>query len=156
MKMRAAAGAAQTIPPEAAAGLVRSGMWLDFGARLCQPDVFDTALAARIQELTDVKVRNCLSCRPRASLDADPAGEHVHLFNLHFSGYDRKKPDAGRCHHVPVNLGEIPDYYRRFIDPVDMVILKTCPMDALSRVTTRRLRSCQIRHRLRSIVPSPS
>ena len=37
--------------------------------------------------------------------------------------------DAGRCHYMPVNLGEIPDYYRRFIDPVDIVILKTCPMD---------------------------
>ena len=28
-----------------------------------------------------------------------------------------------------MNLGEIPDYYRRFIDPVDVVILKTCPID---------------------------
>lgn len=32
-------------------------------------------------------------------------------------------------HYLPVNLGEIPDYYRRFMDPVDIVILKTCPMD---------------------------
>jgi acyl-CoA hydrolase len=23
----------------------------------------------------------------------------------------------------------VPDYYRRFLDPVDIVILKTCPMD---------------------------
>src|SRR3954451_1858670 len=45
-------------------------------------------------------------------------------------GYDRKLHDAGRCHYLPVNLGEIPDYYRRFIDPVDIVILKCCPMDA--------------------------
>ena len=37
--------------------------------------------------------------------------------------------DAGRCNYIPVNLGEIPDYYRRFIDPVDIVVLKTCPMD---------------------------
>jgi acyl-CoA hydrolase len=28
-----------------------------------------------------------------------------------------------------VNLGEIPDYYRRFIPPVDIVVLKTCPID---------------------------
>ena len=35
----------------------------------------------------------------------------------------------GRCNYIPVNLGEVPDYYRRFIDPVDIVILKTCPMD---------------------------
>ncbi len=30
---------------------------------------------------------------------------------------------------MPLNLGEVPDYYRRFLDPVDIVILKTCPMD---------------------------
>jgi acyl-CoA hydrolase len=30
---------------------------------------------------------------------------------------------------VPLNLGEVPDYYRRFIEPVDIVILKTCPPD---------------------------
>ena len=23
----------------------------------------------------------------------------------------------------------MPDYYRRFLDPVDMIVLKTCPMD---------------------------
>lgn len=44
--------------------------------------------------------------------------------------YDRRKHDAGIANYLAVNLGEIPDYYRRFIDPVDIVILKTCPMDA--------------------------
>ena len=40
------------------------------------------------------------------------------LFSLHFSGYDRKKHDDGRCNYIPVNLGEVPDYYRRFMAPV--------------------------------------
>jgi acyl-CoA hydrolase len=30
---------------------------------------------------------------------------------------------------MPLNLGEVPDYYRRFLAPVDIAILKTCPMD---------------------------
>ena len=30
---------------------------------------------------------------------------------------------------MPLNLGEVPDYYRRFLDPVDIAMLKTCPMD---------------------------
>jgi acyl-CoA hydrolase len=67
--------------------------------------------------------------RPRAILEADPDGEHFFWVNLHFSGYDRRKHDAGLANYLPVNLGEIPDYYRRFIDPVDIVVLKTCPMD---------------------------
>lgn len=112
-----------------AAGLVRSGDWLDYGAIVNQPDVFDTALAARVADLRDVKIRACLSVRPRAVLEADPNGEHFQWFNLHFSGYDRKKHDAGISHYIPVNLGEIPDYYRRFIDRVDIAILKCRPMD---------------------------
>jgi acyl-CoA hydrolase len=126
---RVATAPARAISPQQAANLVTSGMWLDYGAGLCQPDLFDRALGARICELSNVKIRHCLTMRPRAVLDADPGGEHVHVFSLHFSGYDRKKHDEGRCHYIPVNLGEIPDYYRRFMAPADIVVVKTCPMD---------------------------
>ena len=126
---RAARAPAQTITPDRAAGFVTSGMWLDYGAGLCQPDVFDRALGARIGELSNVKIRHCLTMRPRAVLDADPDGHHVYWFSLHYSSYDRKKHDEGRCNYIPVNLGEIPDYYRRFMDPADIVVLKTCPLD---------------------------
>ena len=129
MTMRAATHGAAVISAEQAAGLVRSGMWIDYGATLCQPDVFDRALAARAAELSNVKIRSCLSMKPRAVLEADPDGAHFFCFSLHFSGYDRRKHDAGRCSYMPLNLGEISDYYRRFIDPVDIVILKTCRMD---------------------------
>jgi acyl-CoA hydrolase len=130
MQRRAAAQPAKKISAQEAAGLVKSGMWLDYGTSLIQPDVFDKALAVRVPELENIKIRNCLTVRPRAVLDADPNGERVHCFNLHFSGYDRKQHDAGRVHYLPVNLGEIPDYYRRFIPPIDIVVFKTAPMDA--------------------------
>lgn len=120
---------ARHITCQAAAELVQSNMWLDYGAALCQPDVFDQALAARSGELANVKIRSCLSLKPRAVLEADPEGKHFHWFSWHFSGYDRRKHDAGCCNYVPLNLGEVPDYYRRFIDPVDIVVLKTCPPD---------------------------
>ena len=129
MSLRQAPQAAQTISAEQAAALVKSGMWIDYGATLCQPDVFDQALALRKEELRDVKFRSCITMRPRAVLDQDPEGKHFHLFSMHFSGYDRKMHDAGRVHYLPVNLGEIPDYYQRFIPPVDIVVLKTCRMD---------------------------
>jgi acyl-CoA hydrolase len=66
----------ETVSAEHAASLVQSGMWLDYGASHCQPDVFDKALAARKDELQNVRIRSCLSLRP-------------------------------------LNLGEVPDYYRR-------------------------------------------
>jgi acyl-CoA hydrolase len=117
------------INAEQAAGLVRSGMWLDYGVGLCQPDAFDKALGGRCDGLHNVKIRSCLSMRPRAVIEEDPEGEHFFYFSWHFSGYDRRKHDAGRCHYMPLNLGEVPEYYRRFLDPVDIAILQTCPMD---------------------------
>jgi acyl-CoA hydrolase len=130
MALRQSARPAERISATTAAGLVRSGMWLDYGAVLAQPDVFDAALAARRDQLRGVKIRACLSMRPRAVLEADPEGRHFHWVSLHFSGYERKKHDAGLVNYLPVNLGEIPDYYRRFIEPVDIAIIKTAPMDA--------------------------
>src|SRR5579871_5738144 len=129
MQMRMASGPARAISSDEAAGLVRSGMWLDYGVGLCQPDVFDHALAARKDSVENVKIRSCLTMRPRAVVNADPEGKHFCWFSWHFSGLDRKMHDCGCCNYMPLNLGEVPDYYRRFIDPVDMVILKTCPMD---------------------------
>ena len=124
------ARAARHISAEAAAALVRSGDWVDYGAVLSMPDAFDIALAARIGELSDVKVRGCLSLRSRAVVEADREREHVSFFNWHMSGYDRKHSDVGSQNYIPCNLGEIPDYYRRFIDPVDVMVIKACPQDS--------------------------
>ena len=121
--------AAQRISAQAAAELVRSGMWLDFGVTLCQPDVFDSALARRVDELDDVKIRSCLSLKPRACVEADPSGRRLRWFSWHFSGYDRKKHDAGTCTYIPLNLGEVVDYYRRFLEPIDIAVIKARPMD---------------------------
>ena len=129
MMKRVAAAPIKSISADEAAGFVTSGMWLDYGTGLCQPDLFDRALAARICELTNVKIRSCLTMRSRAVLDADPNGGHVYFFSLHYSAHDRRNHDAGRCNYIPVNLGEVPDYYRRFMNPVDIAVFKTCPID---------------------------
>jgi acyl-CoA hydrolase len=119
----------QRISAADAAALVRSGDWVEYGAGMGQPDVFDSALAQRIDELEDVKIRACLTLRPRAVLEADPGRDHFHWFNWHYTGYDRAKGDVGCANYIPCNLGEIPDYYRRFIDPSEIAVIKTCPKD---------------------------
>ncbi len=118
------------ISADAAAALVASEAWIDYGFGLGQPDLFDRALAARKNALRGVKIRSCLTMQPRAVLAADPTGEHFLAFNWHFSGYDRQQHDAGLCNYIPMNFGEAPDYYRRFVDRVDLACVKTCPMDA--------------------------
>jgi acyl-CoA hydrolase len=121
---------ARRITAAQAAALVPSGSWIEYASALVQPDVFDRALAARAAELHDVKIRGCLTMRPRAVLETDPLREHFHWYSWHHGGYDRRKSDAGLAHYIPCNLGEIPDYYRRFIDPPEVAVLKACPMDA--------------------------
>src|SRR5262249_18267384 len=61
--------------------------------------------------------------------ECDPEGEHFLWFNWHFSGLDRRYCDADRGNYIPMNFGEAPAYYRRFIERVDVACIKTCPMD---------------------------
>jgi len=129
MKMRQATAPARTISATEAASLVRSGMWLDYAGSFNQPEVFDRALGARITQVSDLKIRNTLTMRPLAVMENDPEGRHVHLLSLHMGGYDRRLHDLGRCSYIPLNLGEGPDLYRRFIDPVDILIVKARPLE---------------------------
>ncbi|WP_310474311.1 acetyl-CoA hydrolase/transferase C-terminal domain-containing protein [Sandarakinorhabdus sp.] len=128
MKMRQAAAAAKTITAAEAAAMVKSGMWIDYLGSINQPDVFDRALGERISELSNLKLRSTVSMRPRAVMENDPEGRHVHMISLHMGSYDRRLHEQGRCSYTPLNLGEISDYYRRFIPPVDIVIFKARPL----------------------------
>ena len=130
MTKRQPAAPAKTVTAQEAARLVKSGMWVDYGLCLAQPDDFDKALAERVTELHDLKIRNIISMRPVAAIDADPEGEHAYLINLHFSGWDRRKGEIGRASYMPLNLGEVNDYYRRFTHAPDIVVVRSPPMDS--------------------------
>ena len=116
------------ISAEEAAAKVKSGDWLEYGFGLGQPDAFDRALAERIAKLERVKIRGCLAMRPRAAVEADPESRHLVYLSWYFSGLERKMHDRGLACHTPMNFGEAPDNYRRFIE-VDLAVLKTAPID---------------------------
>jgi acyl-CoA hydrolase len=116
------------IDAEQAAAKVKSGDWVDYGFGLGQPDLFDRAMADRITKLDRVKIRGCLAMRPRAAIEADPEARHAAYLSWYFSGLERKMHDRGLAHHIPMNFGEAPSNYRRFID-VDVAVLKTAPID---------------------------
>lgn len=130
MNRRIAKHPAQKITADQAAALVESGMWVDYGGTYLQPEAFDAALAKRANELKNVKLRTCLSVRPLKALEADPHGAAFHSFNWHFSVLDRMYAAKGQCTYTPLNLGEVPDYYRRFLPPQDIVVIKVAPMEA--------------------------
>jgi len=121
--------AAKLISADHAAALVKSGDWLDYAGSILQPELFDQALARRKEHLHDVKIRSCCSFSPRAVIEADPTGDHFLWFSWHFSAYERAKNVAGRVNYIPMNFGEAPDYYRRFIERVDLACIRTAPMD---------------------------
>ena len=83
----------KTVSAEEAAALVKSGDWIDYGFGVAQPDVFDRALAARIAQLSGVKIRGTLALRPRAVIEADPEGRHAKYFSWYFSGLERQLHD---------------------------------------------------------------
>jgi acyl-CoA hydrolase len=118
----------KTVDPVAAAAVVRSNSWVDYGFGLGQPVLFDQALAALVSKLENVKIRGCLTFTPRAAIEADPEQKHTAYFSWYFSGLDRRMHDRGLCHHIPMNFGEAPDYYRRFVS-VDVAVVKTAPID---------------------------
>jgi acyl-CoA hydrolase len=133
MQRRKPVAPARNITADEAAALVQSNTWIDYCGSLSAPQAFDRALAKRVGSVENVKIRSVISLRPVAAVEADPEGRSFHFFNWHLSGYDRRLHDAGRCHHIPLHLGEVPDYYRRFLAPVDICVLKVAPADASGR-----------------------
>jgi acyl-CoA hydrolase len=63
-------------------------------------------------------------------VEADPEAKSFRTYSWHFGGYERAKHAERLCGYTPLNLGEVPDYYRRFIDPVDIAVIRARPADA--------------------------
>lgn len=112
-----------------AAAMVNSGDTLDLGFAICQPDLFDRALAGRKDHLKDVRIRMAITAVPRQVIECDREQRHFYVENWHFSSYDRLWYDEGAVSYVPMNFGEAPKIYRELRE-IDLLVLKTTPMDA--------------------------
>ena len=115
---------------EEAVKVVKSGDWVDYTWATSQPVELDKALAARKDELTDVKVRGGISMWMPEICKAEDAGEHFTWHSWHCSGIDRKIIGKGMGYFMPMRYSELPRFYREELDPVDVVMLQTTPMDA--------------------------
>lgn len=58
---------------EQAVKVVKSGYWVDYSFATAQPISLDNALAARKDELWDIKIRGGLILSPLAVVEADPS-----------------------------------------------------------------------------------
>ena len=98
--------------PEEAVRLVKSGDWVDYSSNNGYPASLDEALAARRDELFDVKVRGNLLPGPISVVECDPEGEHFTYNTWHCSSYERKLCDRGRAYFTPMLFRNLSWYYR--------------------------------------------
>lgn len=114
---------------EEAVKVVKSGDWVDYTWVTSHPVELDKALAARKDELYDVKVRGGISMWMPEICKVENAADHFTWHSWHCSGLDRKIIASGMGYFGPMRYSELPRFYREHLDPVDVVMLQTTPMD---------------------------
>ena len=109
---------------------VKSGDWLDYGWCACTVDALDKALAKRMGELHDIKIRGGILMHRPAIFDIENPVEHFCWNSWHMSGIERKAIKEGFSFYAPIRYSELPGYYRNCIEPMDVVMMQVSPMDA--------------------------
>ena len=115
--------------PEQAVKSVKSGDWVDYGWCTNHPVALDRALAARKDELRDVKVRGGVTMWMPEISKADDAGDHFTWNSWHCSGIDRKIIGKGMGFFAPMRYSELPRFYRENVS-VDVAMIQVTPMDS--------------------------
>ncbi len=114
---------------EEAVKAVKSGDWVDYGWCTNPPVALDKALAARKDELRDVKVRGGVTMWMPEIAQAEDAGEHFTWNSWHCSGVDRKIIGKGMGFFSPMRYSELPRFYRENVS-VDVAMIQVTPMDS--------------------------
>ena len=104
------------VTPEVAAKAVQCGDWVDYGFGGGFPELMDKAIAARKEELKDVKIRGGLVIRHRIEvIECDPEQSAFHYYSWHIGDYERKMQAKGLVQFMPMILRFLPDLYRYHI-----------------------------------------
>jgi acyl-CoA hydrolase len=110
--------------------IVKSGDFIAYGHFAMAPAALDEALAKRVGELTDIKIKAVMPLFPPKPVLADPQKKSFTYYSGHFSPFDRKLAEKGLCYYVPNHFGFTPFIARRrWSQPSDVFMLMTGPMD---------------------------
>ncbi len=118
------------ITPAAAAAVVRSGDWVDYGWCTGTPRLLDQALADRYAELSDVKLRGGILFETPAVMQVPEVEKHFCWNSWHMSGVERRLSDRGLAFYGPMRYSELPRFYRENVGPVRAAFVQVSPMDA--------------------------
>ena len=112
------------------AAQVKDGDWVDFGWCANTPVAFDAALAKKMPNLKDVKVRGgILMWVPEIFKIENPA-DHFTWNSWHMSGVERKAIAEGFSFYGPIRYSELPRYYRDLEEDIAVNVFQVSPMDA--------------------------
>lgn len=118
------------VSAEQAAALVRSGDWIDYGWCVGTPVAIDKALAKRMPELSDVKIRGGVLVRKPAIFEIENPAEHFCWNSWHLGGWERKAVSEGFGFFNPMRYAELPRFYREDnIEKPAVAFLQVAPMD---------------------------
>lgn len=125
--------------PEEAARSIKPGFWVDYGFFNGKPQLCDRALAARMDELSDITILAAVTLPPIPEvLTRDPEGKVFTYNDFHFSPLSRiLQAQMRNVFYNPILYSECERYYSDCINDPDIVgtpkrsasIVQTCPMD---------------------------
>jgi butyryl-CoA:acetate CoA-transferase len=108
---------------------VKSGDWVDYGFCAGHPVVLDKALAARKDDLQDVKCRGGVELWVPEILKIPAAESPFSWTSIHVSGAVRNLMVNGNVFYLPIRYSELPRYFRENVKSVDVLMIQVTPMD---------------------------
>ncbi len=108
---------------------IRSGDWVDYGWATGHPMALDEALARRLPELEDIKVRGGIALWEPAIFRVPDAAAHMCWNSWHMSAHERKAIGKGIAFYQPLRYSELPRYYRENIEHPHVAMFQVAPMD---------------------------
>jgi|LSQX01.2.fsa_nt_gb butyryl-CoA:acetate CoA-transferase len=116
------------VEADEAVKVVKSGDWVQYGEFVMQPRELDAALAKRVNELHDVKVRAVTITMVPEIVKADPKREHFRFNDWHFSGFSRALHEQNLCNYIPITYHEAKKIISEFVS-IDVAFVLVAPMD---------------------------
>ncbi len=117
------------VTADEAVKVIKSGDWVEYAFGVAGANELDAALARRVDELWDVKIRCDIGAWPHYTNEADPTGEHFYWNSWHVAGQDRKWYNAGLLAYIPMKFHEAPFMTRYNCDPTNVAMMTVSPMD---------------------------
>ena len=117
------------ITADAAAAMVKSGDWVDYGWAVNTTVAVDAALAKRLPQLENVNFRGGILMWTPAIFQIEDPAAHMTWNSWHMGGIERKAVAQGFSFYAPIRYSELPRYYRESNDPVNVAVFQVGPMD---------------------------